>query len=133
LKRKSKNNIKIKSALGEGSYNNMRISNIYKRKKKIKPSIKVRKNSTIISFKMPVKSPELNLIEVEDGHDGYKDGINNSTFKDEQEIGKVISKWKDTYNKNHVRGVIANILQGVYLCVYTTVNLRAKENKIRIK
>ena len=29
----------------------MRISNIYKRKKRIKPSIKVRNNSTIISFK----------------------------------------------------------------------------------
>jgi hypothetical protein len=50
LKRKSKNNIKIKSELGDGSYDNTRISNIYKRKR-IKPSIKVRTNSTIISFK----------------------------------------------------------------------------------
>jgi hypothetical protein len=41
LKRKSKNNIKIKSELGDGSYDNTRISNIYKRKR-IKPSIKKR-------------------------------------------------------------------------------------------
>jgi hypothetical protein len=40
---------------------------------------------------LPVKSPELNLIELEDGHDGYKDGINNSTFKYEQEIGKSLA------------------------------------------
>ncbi len=42
--------------------------------------------------------------------------INNSTFKDEQEIGRAVSKWKDIYNKNHSRA-ITNILQKMYpLC-----------------
>ncbi len=37
--------------------------------------------------------------------------INNSTFKDEQEIGRaIVSKWKDIYTKKHGR-VNTNILQ----------------------
>ncbi len=59
---------------------------------------------------LPVRSPRPNLIEVEDGH-GYKGKtINNSTFKDEQEIGRTVSKWKNIYNKNHGRA-ITNVLQ----------------------
>ena len=48
------------------------------------------------------------------------DAINNATFKDEQEIGQtVISKWKNTYNKNHGRA-ITNILQKyVSLCLHS--------------
>ena len=44
--------------------------------------------------------------------------INNSTFKNEQEIGQAVSKWKNTYNKNHDRA-ITNILQvDVPLCLH---------------
>ncbi len=43
--------------------------------------------------------------------------INNSTFKDKQEIGRAISKWKDIYNKIHSRA-ITNILQeSIPLCL----------------
>jgi transposase len=58
---------------------------------------------------MPVRSPELNLIEVRWSW-LQRQAINNSIFKDEQEIGQSVSKWKDTYNKNHGRA-ITNILQ----------------------
>jgi hypothetical protein len=39
-----------------------------------------------------------------------RQAINNSTFKDEQEIGRAVSNWKNIYNKNHGRA-ITNILQ----------------------
>ncbi len=54
----------------------------------------------IIFVFLPVRSSELNLIEVR-WLWLQRQLINNSTFKDEQEIGGVISKWKDIYNKNH--------------------------------
>ena len=45
--------------------------------------------------------------------------INNSTFKDECDIGKCITKWtKKSYNKKHGRGII-NILQGAIIDVFT--------------
>ncbi len=67
---------------------------------------------------LPVRSPELNLIEV-GGSWLQRLAINNSTFKNEQEIGKTVNKWKDIYNKNHGR-VITNILQeNVPLCVHS--------------
>ena len=58
---------------------------------------------------MPIRSPELNLIEVR-WLWLHRQAINNSTFKDEQEIGQAVSKWKSLYNKNH-RIAITNILQ----------------------
>ncbi len=58
---------------------------------------------------LPVRSPELNLIEVR-WLWLQRQAINNSTFKDEQEIGRVVSKWKYIYNKKHARA-ITNILQ----------------------
>ncbi|MER5176234.1 MAG: IS630 family transposase [Candidatus Nitrosocosmicus sp.] len=68
---------------------------------------------------LPVRSPELNLIEVRWSW-LQRQTINNSTFKDEQEIGRVaVSKWKNTYNKNHGRAII-NILQKyVPLCLHS--------------
>jgi len=56
-----------------------------------------------------VRSPELNLIEVRWSW-LQRQAINNSTFKDEQEIGQAVSTWKDIYNKNHDIA-ITNILQ----------------------
>lgn len=49
---------------------------------------------------LPVRSPELNLIEVR-WSGLQRQAINNSTFKDDQEIGQAISRWKNIYNKNH--------------------------------
>jgi len=59
---------------------------------------------------LPVRSPEPILIEVR-WLWLQRQTINNSTFKDEQEIGQAVCKWKTIYNKNHVRGAITNILQ----------------------
>ena len=66
---------------------------------------------------LPVISPELNLIEVR-WLWLQRQTINNSTFKDEQEIGQAVSKWKNIYNKNHGKA-ITNILQEDVPIVYT--------------
>jgi transposase len=58
---------------------------------------------------LPVRSPELNLIEVRWSW-LQRQAINNSTFKDEQEIGQAVSKWMNIYNKNQ-SSAITNILQ----------------------
>ena len=58
---------------------------------------------------LSIRSPELNLIEVR-WLWLQRQVINNSTFKDEQEIGQAVSKWKILYNKNHGKA-ITNILQ----------------------
>jgi transposase len=58
---------------------------------------------------LPVRSPDLNLIEVR-WLWLQRQSINNYTFKDEQEIGRTVSKWKDKYNKNHDKA-ITDILQ----------------------
>ena len=58
---------------------------------------------------LPVRSPKLNLIEVR-WMWLQRQTINNSTFKDEQEIGRAVSKWKDIYNKNHGKAN-TNVLQ----------------------
>ena len=58
---------------------------------------------------LPVRSPELNLIEVRWSW-LQRQAINNSTFKDEQEIGRAVSKLKDIYNKKHGKAN-TNILQ----------------------
>ena len=48
-----------------------------------------------------------------------RQAINNSTFKDKQEIGKAVSKWKNIYNKKH--GIaITNVLQeSIPLCLHS--------------
>jgi transposase len=68
---------------------------------------------------LPVRAPELNLIEVR-WLWLQRQAINNSTFKDEQEIGRAVSKWKNIYNKNHGKA-ITNILQeNVSLCLHNS-------------
>ena len=67
---------------------------------------------------LSARSPEFNLIEVR-WLWLQRQTINNSTFKDEQEIGRAVSKWKNIYNKNHGK-VITNILQeNVALCIHS--------------
>jgi hypothetical protein len=69
-------------------------------------------------FLLLVRSPELNLIEVR-WLWLQRRAINNSTFKDEQEIGQAVSRWKNIYNKNHGKA-ITNILQeDVPLCLHS--------------
>ena len=67
---------------------------------------------------LPVRSPELNLIEVRWSW-LQRQAINNSTFEDEQEIGRAVSRWKNIYNKNHGKA-ITNILQeNVSMCLHS--------------
>ena len=55
---KRKDNIKIKSPLGDGSYYSEKNFN-YLQKKKIKPAIKVRKNSTILRKNNSLRNREV--------------------------------------------------------------------------
>ena len=49
---------------------------------------------------LPTRSPELNLIEVR-WLLLHRQAINNSTFQNEQDIGKAVSDWTVNYNKKH--------------------------------
>jgi transposase len=53
---------------------------------------------------LPTKSPELNLIEVR-WMWLQRNAINNNTFKNEQEIGKVVSDWRKNYNNTHIKTI----------------------------
>jgi transposase len=66
---------------------------------------------------LPVRSPKLNLIEVRWVW-LQRQTINNSTFKDDQEIGRAVSKWKDIYNKNHGKAIINILQESVPLCLH---------------
>jgi transposase len=69
---------------------------------------------------LPVRSPELNLIEVR-WLWLQRQAINNSTFKkDEQAIVQAISgKWKNLYNKNHGRAINNIIQENVSISIYS--------------
>ncbi len=67
---------------------------------------------------LPVRSPELNLIEVR-WLWLQRQTINNSTFKDEQEIGRAVSKWKNIYNKNHGKANTNILQEDVSLCLHS--------------
>ena len=49
---------------------------------------------------LPTRSPELNLIEVR-WLWMHRQAINNSTFENEQDIGKVVYEWTCDYNQKH--------------------------------
>ena len=53
---------------------------------------------------LPTKSPRLNLIEVR-WMWLQRNAINNNTFKNEQEIGKVVSDWRKNYNHTHIKTI----------------------------
>jgi transposase len=53
---------------------------------------------------LSTKSPELNLIEVR-WMWLQRNAINNNTFKNEQEIGKVVSDWRKNYNHTHIKTI----------------------------
>ena len=50
---------------------------------------------------LPTRSPELNLIEVR-WLWMHRQAINNSTFLNDQDIGKAVSGWTNDYNKKSV-------------------------------
>ena len=50
---------------------------------------------------LPTRCPELNLIEVRWLWMHRQAIINNSTFENEQDIGKAVSEWTNDYNKKH--------------------------------
>ena len=58
---------------------------------------------------LPTRSPELNLIEVR-WLWMQRQAVNNSTFRNEPDIGKAVSDWTYDYNEKHGRR-IADILQ----------------------
>ena len=66
---------------------------------------------------LPTRAPELNLIEVR-WMWMQRQMINNSTFKDECDIGKCVTEWTRNYNKKHGKAIM-NILQGVTIDVFT--------------
>lgn len=49
---------------------------------------------------LPTRTPELSLIEVR-WLWLHRQAINNSTFENEQEMGKAVSDWTRYYNKKH--------------------------------
>lgn len=53
---------------------------------------------------LPTKSPELNLIEIR-WMWLQRSAINNNTFKNEQEIGKMVSDWTKHYNQTHIKTI----------------------------
>ena len=48
-----------------------------------------------------------------------RQAINNSTFQDEQEIGRAVSKWKDIYNTNHGKAITNVLQEGISLCIHS--------------
>jgi transposase len=73
---------------------------------KVKENL-ARYHPRILLVFLPTRSPELNLIEVI-WLWLHRQAINNSTFEDESEIGKVVSDWTCYNNKKH--GIKASII-----------------------
>ncbi|HEY6535548.1 MAG TPA: transposase [Candidatus Nitrosocosmicus sp.] len=68
---------------------------------------------------LPTRSPELNLIEVR-WLWLHRQAINNSTFLNEQDIGKAVSDWTCNYNKKHTgRASNISLQEDVSLCLHT--------------
>ncbi len=68
---------------------------------------------------LPTRSPELNLIEVR-WMWMQRQAINNSTFENEQDIGKaIVSDWTINYNKKHVGKMSINSLHEESIFMFT--------------
>ena len=73
------------------------------RSKKTREAMK-NKHPRIVLVFVPIKAPELNLIEVRWWIWMQRIAIainNNSTFENESDIGKAVSDWTKNYNKTH--------------------------------
>ena len=51
--------------------------------------------------------------------DAYRQAVNNSTFENEQDIGKAVSDWTINYNIKHVGKMCINSLQKESINVFT--------------
>ena len=78
------------------------------RSKKVRETIQKHHHRINFVF-LPTRSPELNLIEVR-WLWMQRQAVNNSTFKNEPDIGKAVSDWIYNYNEKHGRR-ITDILQ----------------------
>ena len=67
---------------------------------------------------LPTRSPDLNLIEVR-WMWMHRQAINNSTFLNEQDIGKAVSDWTYDYNKKHAGKTSRISLQEESIHVFT--------------
>lgn len=85
------------------------LDNISIHKAKKVREILSRYHRRIILVFLPIKSPELNLIEVRWMWMQRK-AINNCTFTNEHDIGKTVNDWTENYNATHGR-TIGDILQ----------------------
>jgi hypothetical protein len=52
--------------------------------------------------------------------DAHRQAVNNSTFENEQDIGKAVSDWTINYNKKHVgkRSIISLQKERVSMCLH---------------
>ena len=75
-------------------------------------------HSRICLVFLPTRSPELNLIEVR-WLWLHRQTINNSTFENEQDIGKAVSDWITDYNKKHRNKASTISLQKEGMCQFT--------------
>ncbi|MDF0680682.1 MAG: transposase [Candidatus Nitrosocosmicus sp.] len=67
---------------------------------------------------LPTRSPEQNLIKVR-WFWLHRQAIDNSTFEDESEIGKVVSDWTCSYNKKYRFKAIIISLQEENINLFT--------------
>ena len=67
---------------------------------------------------LPTRSPELNLIEVR-WLWMHRQAINNSTFENQQDIGKAVSEWAVEYNKKHTSKTSSISLQEESILMFT--------------
>jgi len=86
------------------------------RSKKVRQILLLRHPSITPVF-LPTKSPDLNLIEVR-WMWLQRRAINNSTFKGESDIGKVVQDWTTNYNETHMK-TITNILHKELIYSFT--------------
>lgn len=62
---------------------------------------------------LPTKSPELNLIEIR-WIWLQRSAINNNTFENEHEIGKLVSDWTKYYNETHIKTITDTLHNELY-------------------
>jgi hypothetical protein len=71
----------------------------------------------VLVFQPTTRSPHLNLIEVRWMWLQRK-AINNSTFRNESDIGKAVSDWTCNYNNSH-GNITRNSLHDELMCLFT--------------
>jgi len=86
------------------------------RSKKTRNAI-VRNYPRIVLVFQPTRSPKLNLIEVRWMWLQRK-AINNSTFRNESDIGKAVYDWTCQYNNSH-DNITRDSLQNELMCLFT--------------